>query len=89
MKDFGIKMAEVTESTKIWMEKNLIEKARRDKMKEVMEEYDKTVYYPARKALTERCSKIGHSWHFHDINPVGYPIFFCNQCGSTEIRKDE
>jgi len=81
-------MSEETESTKIWKEKGLIEKARRDKMRELMGEYDKTVYYPAMKALRERCEKVGHRWQFIDVNPVGYPIFVCNQCGSTEIRKD-
>jgi len=64
------------------------EKARRDKMTELMGEYDKTVYYPARKALRERCEKVGHRWNFSDLNPVGYPIFVCNQCGATDIRKE-
>lgn len=81
-------MTEETESTKIWKEKSLIEKARRDKMQELMGEYDKKVYRPARKALIERCERIGHRWHFSDLNPVNYPIFVCNQCGATEIRKD-
>ncbi len=80
-------MSEETESTKIWIEKGLIEKARRNKMQELMSEYDKNVYYPAKKALRERCDKVGHRWHFSDVNPVGYPIFVCNQCGTTEIRK--
>jgi hypothetical protein len=82
-------MREDSESTKIWKEKGRIDKARRDKMTELMGDYDKTVYWPARKQLIERCAKLGHKWHFHDTNPVGYPIFVCNQCGSTEIRKDE
>ena len=81
-------MSEDSESTKIWKEKGLIEKSRRQKMSELMDEYDKTVYYPARKALREQCEKIGHRWNFSDLNPVGYPIFVCNQCGATEIRKD-
>jgi hypothetical protein len=82
-------MTEESESTKIWKEKYQIEKARRDKMVELMGEYDKTVYWPARKSLRERCEKISHRWHFSDLNPVGYPIFVCNQCGATEIRKPE
>jgi hypothetical protein len=82
-------MTEKSESTKIWEEKYRIEKARRDKMQEVMAEYDKTIYYPTRKALVERCASVGHHWHFHDTNPVGYPIFVCNQCGTTDIRKDK
>ena len=82
-------MTEETESTKIWIEKGLIEKARRQKMSELMDEYDKTVYYPAKKALHERCEKVGHHWNFSDLNPVGYPIFVCSICGATEIRSDE
>ena len=81
-------MTEKTESTKIWEEKYQIEKARRDKLQEMMGEYDKTVYYPARKALRERCEAVGHRWNFSDVNPVGYPIFVCNQCGATDIRKE-
>jgi hypothetical protein len=80
---------EEKESTKIWKEKGLIERARRQKMSELMDEYDKTVYYPAKKELRERCEKVGHHWNFRDTNPVGYPIFDCNQCGATEIRKEE
>jgi hypothetical protein len=82
-------MSDKSESTKIWIERGQIERARRDKMVELMDEYDKTVYYPAKKALRERCEKVGHHWHFIDVNPVGYPIFSCNQCGATEIRKDD
>ena len=82
-------VSEDSESTKIWKEKGLIERDRRNKMMEAMEAYDKNVYWPARKSLIERCASIGHKWHFHDTNPVGYPIFVCNQCGATDIRKDE
>ena len=81
-------MSEESESTKIWKEKGQIEKARREKMQELMGEYDKTVFYPARHALISRCASIGHKWNFRDVNPVGYPIFDCNQCGATEIRKE-
>ena len=81
-------MAESTEATKIWMEKGQIERDRRNKMIEAMEEYDKNVYWPARKALISRCESNGHRWNFSDVNPVGYPIFVCNQCGATEIRKE-
>lgn len=81
-------MSEDSESTKIWKEKGLIDRARQKKMSELMEEYDTTVYYPAKKALRERCEKVGHLWRFRDTNPIGYPIFDCNQCGATEIRKE-
>ncbi len=74
----------------IWEEKLRIDKARRDKMQELMSDYDVNVYWPARKALVERCkAETGHHWRFRDTNPVGYPIFDCTHCGTTEIRTDE
>lgn len=73
----------------IWQESRTIEKARRDKMRELMEEYDRTVYYPAKKSVYERCEKIGHIWKFVGTNPVGYPMYSCNQCTKFEIRSDE
>lgn len=77
-------------STEIWKEKLTIEQNRRKKMTEAMDEYDRTVHWPARKALVERCRKeTGHNWQFRDTNPVGYPIFVCSICGATEIRSDE
>ena len=54
-----------------------------------MEEYDRTVYYPAKKKVYERCEKVGHVWKFTGTNPVGYPMFSCNQCTKFEIRPDE
>ena len=76
--------------TEIWKERHSIDKARREKIRESMEEYDRTVYYPARKALTERCQEeTGHNWVFRDKNPIGYPIYDCTVCGTTEIRADE
>lgn len=74
----------------IWKEYRLIEKERRDKMRELMEEYDKTVYYPACKAIREKCATVdgGHNFRFIDLNPLGYPIFTCSKCGKTEIRQE-
>ncbi len=77
-------------TTEIWKEKLRIDKARRDKVQELISDYDVNVYWPARKALVERCKEeIGHNWRFRDVNPLGYPIFDCTLCGTTEIRPDE
>ena len=35
-----------------------IDRARSKKMQELMAEYDKTVYYPAKKALIEECGDV-------------------------------
>lgn len=72
-----------TESSKIWHERNALEKERRDKQRDLMKEYDREVYYPSMKALRERCSIIGHrpqaEWHY---NGLGWMRKYCNQCGS-------
>ncbi len=76
-------MAMSSESLEIWSERHAIEKARRAKIAELMEKYDKEVYYPAKKALVARCAEIGHvrSSHYHD-NGLGWVFFYCNQCGA-------
>jgi hypothetical protein len=62
-----------------------IDKARINKMKEAMADYDRDVYYPALKELYTLCH---HNWNFLDTNPIGYPIFKCAACGKTEIRNE-
>jgi hypothetical protein len=65
----------------IWKRRNDIEKARREKMKEAMDEYDRTVFYPARKQLIEDCEKIGHSGGKFHNNGFGWTWFYCGKCG--------
>lgn len=77
-------------TTEIWQERLRIDKARREKMTELMDEYDRTIHWPARKALINRCKEeTGHNWRFRDTNHLGYPIFDCTFCYTTEIRPDE
>lgn len=65
----------------IWKRREKIDKARRDKMTELMKEYDKTVYYPAKRQLFKDCYKEGHSGGtFHD-NGFGWSWFYCGKCG--------
>jgi nuclear transport factor 2 (NTF2) superfamily protein len=72
----------MTESTDIWMERGLLEKARGDFQEAAMHDYNRDVYYPAMKALRERCAAIGHrpqnKWH---DNGLGWMWCYCNQCG--------
>ena len=73
-------------STRRWK----IDKARRDKIQELMAEYDENIYRPARKRLVEECaSNKGHSWFFVDTNPLGLPIFRCSSCGTSHIGELE
>lgn len=67
----------------IWTRRHEIDKARHDKVKELMEEYDRTVYYPARKQLVEDCEKEGHTQgKFHD-NGLGWTWWWCGKCGAS------
>jgi hypothetical protein len=79
---------DISEATAIWREKGRINKERRDKNKELIEEYDRTVYRPAREALIARCEKNGHvKGEFHD-NGFGHCWYYCNQCGGRmDIEK--
>ena len=67
----------------IWSRRNDLEKLRRKKMQEAMEEYDRTFYYPARKQLIEDCEREGHSkGKFHD-NGLGWTWWWCGKCGTS------
>lgn len=58
----------------IWERRHRIDKERREEQKELMEEYDRTVYYPAKKQLIQECAQIGHvrgKFHDNDIHRVG------------------
>jgi hypothetical protein len=58
-----------------------IDRARNKKMSELMAEYDKMVYYPAKKALIEECGKIGHRGGKYHDNGFGWSWFYCGGCG--------
>jgi hypothetical protein len=67
----------------IWTRRHEIDKARQEKMKEVMAEYDRKVYNPARKQLVEDCEKEGHTQgKFHD-NGFGWTWWYCGKCGTS------
>lgn len=64
--------------------KHIIERLRREKMKNLMDEYDKTVYYPDLKELREECLA-QHGEHnkstYHD-NGLGWEWWYCGRCGA-------
>lgn len=69
----------MTES--IWSRRGKIDSERLKKMRELMNEYDRTVYYPARQQLYKECYREGHSGgNYHD-NGIGWTWFYCGKCG--------
>lgn len=65
----------------IWKRRHSIERARRDKLQEVMKEYDRTVYYPAMQQIMKDCFAEGHfEGKYHD-NGFGWSWFYCSKCG--------
>lgn len=76
------------ESYAIWKEHLKIDADRHRKMKEMMEEYDKTVFFPSRKAMQEKCEKtVGHTpgeWQIHQFSSSLY----CSLCGKTLEKVD-
>lgn len=73
----------MTDEKSIWQRRGEIDRARMKKSKELMDEYDRTVYYPQMLALRKECeeSPKGHSGgKFHD-NGLGWHWFYCGKCG--------
>lgn len=75
----------MTDSAKsLFFRKNQIESDRRAKVRELMKEYDETVYDPARKALVEECTQRGHHPNGHyDFTVGGRCYQRCSSCGTT------
>lgn len=65
----------------IWRQNRKIEKERLEKFKTLMDEYDKTIYYPAKNALIKECEKIGHSGGKYHDNGFGWSWYYCGKCG--------
>lgn len=70
-----------------------IENARREKLKQVMQEYDETIYYPARQNLIQECEKQGHV--FGSIGDNGFECtwYNCAKCNGryniTNVENEE
>ena len=58
--------------------------ARVKKQRELMDDYDETVYRPALKSLQQECANIGHTPR-PDVqdNGIGFYWKTCSQCGAT------
>lgn len=72
----------------IWERRHKLEKDRRDYMKVVMQEYDKT-HYENMRLLREDCEKsTGHNYMFSNLGPLGHAWFYCNTCGKSKVEED-
>ena len=65
----------------IWRRRGEIDRARSKKMEELMDEYDRTVYYPAKKQLVRECFLEGHSGGKYHDNGFGWSWMYCGKCG--------
>jgi hypothetical protein len=61
--------------------KRELDRLRQQKMKELMDEFDKTVYYPKMNQIIEECAKEGHSGGKYHDNGFGWSWFYCGKCG--------
>ena len=65
-----------------------IDTDRLKKQRELMDEYDRTVYYPAKQQLIKDCEKEGHTKaKFHD-NGWGWTWWWCGKCGTAFDKKE-
>ena len=67
--------------SEIWHRRGEIDRARSRKMAELMEEYDKTVYYPAKRQLVKECAAEGHRGGKYHDNGLGWSWVYCGKCG--------
>lgn len=68
----------------IWQRRGEIDRARMKRNQELMDEYDRTVYYPAKLALQKECEESERGHHggkYHD-NGLGWSWFYCQSCGA-------
>jgi hypothetical protein len=73
----------------IWQAERRLKKERRERVEELMKEWDKEHYYPRLKALREECGKLGHNWQFTHAGPTGLPWFMCHSCGMQKVIEDD
>lgn len=58
-----------------------IDHARAQKMRELMDDYDATIYRPAKYDLRERCGEQGHGRIDTHDNGIGWTFEYCSLCG--------
>lgn len=68
-----------------------LERERRIRIAQAIEEWETKVYYPEMKKLRAECevSETGHSWRWTNNGPLGDPWFQCMICGATKVEHIE
>lgn len=61
---------------------------RREMQRKLMQDYDETVYLPARRANMAACEKLGHKLRLFIPNGLGRVFQICEWCDAT-IFEDE
>lgn len=70
----------------IWKRRSELDIERRNKTRELMEEYDK-VHYDKIRALQDECGRdTGHNWMFSNYGPLGHSWFHCTGCGKSKVE---
>jgi hypothetical protein len=64
----------------IWQRRGEIDRARSQKMKELMAEYDTDVYLPAKQQLVRDCFQEGHNGGKYHDNGFGWSWIYCGKC---------
>ena len=66
----------------IWRRRGEIDRARREKMRDAMKDYDEQVHRPAYEALVKDCAAIGHKKGRDWNNGLGWHWWHCAWCGT-------
>ncbi len=65
---------------------NALQRERHEKMRTLIDEWDKEYYYPKLQLLRKMCN---HKMEWRHNGPLGDPWFYCIYCGYAECRHDE
>ena len=71
----------------IWRRRGLLDKERREFMRDAMREFDEQ-HNKKLRALMDECgaSETGHNWRFTHLGPLSDPWFACSVCGKTKVE---
>jgi len=71
----------------IFDEKLELDKARRSKLNEFLNDYDSRIYNPAIKKIREKCKQLGHKFSFYNLDS-SHRIYKCNYCGVSKHEQN-
>ena len=73
------------ERASIWERRVLLDKERREFMRQAMIDFDHE-HYAKLRVLQAECGAEGHMWRFTNLGPLGHPWFACTKCNKSEVR---